>query len=74
MVYNYKAPGAGDVIWACTNKTGDCSDYHSIFIGVCRSSGIPADHIFGLPLKAGKNETKDWHCWASFWVKGMDHY
>ncbi len=25
MVYNYKAPGAGrgDVIWACTNKTGD---------------------------------------------------
>jgi transglutaminase-like putative cysteine protease len=72
MVYNYKAPGAGrgDVIWACTNKTGDCSDYHSIFIGVCRSSGIPADHTFGLPLKAGKNETKDWHCWASFWVKG----
>ncbi|MES1214500.1 MAG: transglutaminase-like domain-containing protein [Bacteroidota bacterium] len=72
MVYNYKAPGAGrgDVIWACTNKTGDCSDYNSIFIGICRSSGIPADHTFGLPLKPGKNEVKDWHCWASFWVKG----
>ncbi|MGC4038487.1 MAG: transglutaminase domain-containing protein [Chitinophagaceae bacterium] len=72
MVYNYKAPGAGrgDVVWACTNKTGDCSDYNSIFIGVCRSSGIPADHTFGIPLKPGKKETKDWHCWASFWVKG----
>jgi transglutaminase-like putative cysteine protease len=72
MVYNYKAPGAGrgDVVWACTNKTGDCSDYHSVFIGVCRNMGIPADHTFGLPLKTGKNETKDWHCWASFWVKG----
>lgn len=72
MVYNYKAPGAGrgDVIWACTNKTGDCSDYNSIFIGVCRVSGIPADHTFGIPLRQGKNEIKDWHCWASFWVKG----
>lgn len=72
MVYNYKAPGAGrgDVIWACTNKTGDCSDYNAIFIGVSRASGIPADHVFGIPLKKGKNETRDWHCWARFWVKG----
>lgn len=71
MVYNYKAPGAGigDVLWACNSKTGDCSDYHSIFIGVCRYAGIPADHVFGLPLKkgAGKGLVKDWHCWARFY-------
>jgi hypothetical protein len=74
MVYNYQAPGAGrgDVLWACKNHTGDCSDYNSIFIGVCRSDGIPADHVFGLPLrtKQGKGETRDWHCWARFWVNG----
>jgi transglutaminase-like putative cysteine protease len=74
MIYNYKAPGAGhgDAVWACSSHTGDCSDYHSIFIGVCRASGIPADHVFGLPLRAkdGKGEVRDWHCWARFWVDG----
>jgi len=71
MVYNYKAPGAGfgDVLWACNSKTGDCSDYHSIFIGVCRYAGIPADNVFGLPLKkgVGRGSVKDWHCWARFY-------
>ena len=74
MVYNYKAPGAGlgDVRWACNSKTGDCSDYHSIFIALCRSRGIPADHVFGLPLRAtqGAGKVKDWHCWARFYVEG----
>jgi hypothetical protein len=74
MVYNYKAPGAGlgDAIWACDSKTGDCSDYHSVFIGICRSSGIPADHEFGIPLRVARPNTtiKDWHCWAKFWVQG----
>lgn len=72
MVYDYKAPGAGfgDVLWACNSKTGDCSDYHSIFIGVCRYAGIPADHVFGLPFKKdiGKGQVKDWHCWARFYA------
>lgn len=74
MVYNYKAQGAGlgDAIWACNSKTGDCSDYHSIFIGICRSAGIPADHEFGIPLRASRPNhiIKDWHCWAKFWVEG----
>ena len=73
MVYNYKAPGAGlgDAVWACNSKTGDCSDYHSVFIGICRVSGIPADHEFGIPLRrAQPNIVKDWHCWAKFWVQG----
>lgn len=74
MVYNYKAPGAGlgDAIWACDSKTGDCSDYHSVFIGVCRSAGIPADHEFGIPLRPARPNypIKDWHCWAKFWVQG----
>ena len=74
MVYNYQAPGAGigDALWACDSKTGDCSDYHSVFIGVCRSAGIPADHEFGIPLRPARANypIKDWHCWAKFWVQG----
>ncbi len=74
MVYNYKAPGAGlgDAVWACSSKTGDCSDYHSVFIGICRASGIPADHEFGIPLRNAQPSriVKYWHCWAKFWVQG----
>jgi len=52
MKYNYLAPGAGkgNAVWACDSKTGDCTDFHSVFIGVCRWRGIPADHVFGLPF------------------------
>jgi transglutaminase-like putative cysteine protease len=76
MVYNYKAPGAGlgDMVWACNSKTGDCSDYHSVFIGVMRSAGIPVDHVFGVPLRVreGKAVAKGWHCWARFYVAGPE--
>lgn len=72
MVYNYLAPGAGkgNAVWACDSKTGDCTDFHSVFIGVCRWRGIPADHVFGLPLPPEKSEgdAKYCHCWAQFWV------
>lgn len=75
MAYNYLAKGAGhgDAVWACDSKTGDCTDYHSVFIGVCRWRGIPADHVFGLPLPPEKSEgtAKFCHCWARFWVAGV---
>jgi transglutaminase-like putative cysteine protease len=75
MVYNYKAPGAGigDAVWACDSKTGDCTDYHSVFIGLCRLRGIPADHVFGMPIPPDKpeGEIKFCHCWAQFWVPGI---
>ena len=75
MVYNYLAKGAGtgNAVWACDSKTGDCTDYHSVFIGVCRWRGIPADHVFGLPIPPDKPEgdIKFCHCWARFWVAGV---
>ncbi len=75
MVYNYLAKGAGsgDAVWACNSKTGDCTDYHSVFIGVCRWRGIPADHVFGMPIPPDKPEgaIKFCHCWARFWVAGV---
>jgi transglutaminase-like putative cysteine protease len=72
MVYNYLAKGAGqgNAVWACDSKTGDCTDYHSVFIGICRWRGIPADHVFGMPIPPDKpqGEIKFCHCWARFWV------
>jgi transglutaminase-like putative cysteine protease len=75
MTYNYKAPGAGmgNAVWACDSKTGDCTDFHSVFIGVCRWRGIPADHVFGMPLppERPEGEIRHCHCWAQFWVAGV---
>jgi transglutaminase-like putative cysteine protease len=75
MAYNHQAPGAGqgDAVWACDSKTGDCTDFHSVFIGVCRWRGIPADHVFGLAIPPDRPEgdIKYCHCWAQFWVAGV---
>jgi transglutaminase-like putative cysteine protease len=73
--YNYKAEGAGkgDVLWACDSKTGDCTDYHSMFIALCRNQGIPTTHEFGFPIRT-KNPSGDipyYHCWARFHVDGI---
>lgn len=75
MVYNYLAPGAGkgNAVWACDSNTGDCTDFHSVFIGICRWRGIPADHVFGLPLppETSEGDAKHCHCWAQYWVKDV---
>lgn len=75
FTYNWQAKGAGigDVRWACDSKTGDCSDYHSMFIALMRNVGIPADHEFGFPIRtaAAEGRIASYHCWARFHVDGI---
>ena len=65
--------GRGDAIWACTSKRGNCTDFHSLFIGMMRSSGIPARFEIGFPLPEGKTEgdIAGYHCWAEFYLHGV---
>lgn len=65
--------GRGDAIWACTAKRGNCTDFHSLFIGMMRSAGIPARFEIGFPLPEGKTEgdIPGYHCWAEFYVTGI---
>jgi Transglutaminase-like superfamily len=60
--------GRGDVLWACDSKRGNCTDFHSLFIAMARSQGIPARFEIGFPLPADKNasEIAGYHCWAEF--------
>lgn len=48
--------GRGDAVWACTSKRGNCTDFHSLFIGMMRSSGIPARFEIGFhyPIRKPK--------------------
>jgi transglutaminase-like putative cysteine protease len=58
--------GRGDAVWACDSKGGNCSDFHSLFISLARSQGLPArfEMGFGLPVEKGKGEVGGYHCWA----------
>jgi Transglutaminase-like superfamily len=60
--------GRGDVLYACDAKKGNCTDFHSLFIAMARSQGIPAKFEIGFPLLADKNsaEIPGYHCWAEF--------
>ena len=62
--------GSGDVLWVCDSRTGNCTDFHSLFISFSRSQGLPARFEIGLPLPAqrGRGEIAGYHCWAYFFV------
>jgi transglutaminase-like putative cysteine protease len=65
--------GRGDAIWACDSKRGNCTDFHSVFIGMMRSSGIPARFEIGFPLPEGKTggDIPGYHCWSEFYIQGL---
>ena len=60
--------GRGDVLYACDAKKGNCTDFHSLFIAMARSQGIPARFEIGFPLPAAvhSGEISGYHCWADF--------
>ncbi len=63
--------GNGDAIWACTAKRGNCTDFHSLFIGMMRGAGIPARFEIGFPLPEDQHggTIPGYHCWAQFYVE-----
>jgi transglutaminase-like putative cysteine protease len=60
--------GRGDVLYACDAKKGNCTDFHSLFIAMARSQGIPSRFEIGFPLPPDKHsaEIAGYHCWAEF--------
>jgi transglutaminase-like putative cysteine protease len=65
--------GHGDAIWACTAKRGNCTDFHALFIGMMRASGIPARFEIGFPLPKDKTagDIAGYHCWAEFYLQDL---
>jgi hypothetical protein len=70
MTYNKDGTGwgRGDAVWACTNQRGNCTDFHSLFIGMARSQGIAARFLIGFPIPAGseRGSIPGYHCWAEY--------
>ena len=72
LKYSKEKPGwgRGDSAWACDSKTGNCSDFHSLFISLARSRQVPAKFEIGfsLPAKTGAGPIMGYHCWAKFYL------
>jgi hypothetical protein len=64
--------GMGDAVWACESRYGNCSDFHSLFVSLARSQGVPAKFEIGfaLPPERGQGEIAGYHCWAWFKPRG----
>jgi transglutaminase-like putative cysteine protease len=63
--------GRGDAVWACDSKHGNCTDFHSPFIGMMRADNIPArfDMGFSVPENKDKGDIAGYHCWAEFFAR-----
>ena len=64
--------GKGDAVYACNARTGNCTDFHSYFIALARSVGIPARFAIGAAIPSERNEggVDGYHCWAEFYAEG----
>lgn len=63
--------GRGDALYACATKKGNCTDFHSLFIAMARSQGIPARFEIGfqVPAQMHSGVIPAYHCWADFYLR-----
>lgn len=64
--------GKGDAVHACDVRTGNCTEFHSLFISLARSAGIPSRFAVGASIPSERNEggLEGYHCWAEFFAEG----
>ncbi|GGW44373.1 transglutaminase-like domain-containing protein [Arenibacter certesii] len=64
--------GTGDAVYACDALTGNCTEFHSLFISLARSAGIPSRFAVGASIPSDRDEggIDGYHCWAEFFAEG----
>ncbi len=62
--------GNGDTFWACNERYGNCTDFHTLFISLARTKGIPARFDIGFPVPEDRSEGNiaGYHCWLNFYL------
>jgi transglutaminase-like putative cysteine protease len=70
----YKKEGAGwgrgDTNWVCDSGYGNCTDFHSLFMTLARSQGLPCRFEIGFSIPTDKTSgpIAGYHCWAWFYT------
>ncbi|MFZ3211804.1 MAG: transglutaminase domain-containing protein [Terriglobales bacterium] len=66
-----KASPVGSTDYCLRSKTGNCTDFHSLFASLAISSGIPTRMVYGSLLKPtlnGMEVDASYHCWIEFFA------
>lgn len=63
--------GKGDAAYACSIRSGNCSDYHSYFMSLARAAGIPVRFAIGAAIPSERNNggIDGYHCWVEFYAE-----
>lgn len=68
--YDKSVPGwgRGDTRRVCLLGTGNCTDFHSLFISMALASRIPARFKIGVVIpRVASGTIPGYHCWAEFY-------
>lgn len=71
---NKKASPVGSTTYCLTFRTGNCTDFESLWASLARASGIPTQIVYGSFLKPelkARDEDQSYHCWAEFYAPGL---
>ena len=71
---NKKASPVGSTTYCLTFRTGNCTDFESLWTSFSRSIGIPTQIVYGSFLKPdlmGQDQDQSYHCWAEFYAPGL---
>lgn len=69
-----KASPVGSSTYCLTFKTGNCTDFESLWASLARAKGIPTQIVYGSFLKPelrDRDEDQSYHCWAMFYAPGL---
>ena len=71
---NKKASPVGSAEYCLTSRTGNCTDFHSLWVALARAAGIPSRIVYGSIFKpelAGQDKDQSYHCWPLFYAEGI---
>lgn len=69
-----KASPVGSSVYCLDTRTGNCTDFHSLWAALARARGIPTRIIYGSFFKAeldGQDVDGSYHCWPEFYAPGI---
>jgi transglutaminase-like putative cysteine protease len=71
---NKKASPVGSTTYCLTFRTGNCTDFESLWTSLARAQGIPTRIVYGSFFKPdlnGNDLDQSYHCWAIFYAPGI---
>jgi transglutaminase-like putative cysteine protease len=69
-----KASPVGSTTYCLTFRTGNCTDFESLWASLARARGIPTRIVCGSFFKPdlnGYDLDQSYHCWAAFYAPGI---